>query len=148
MIKREFPAKANAERGSIEAEGDALARLGAELLRGAAHDAAPEPVVESERAVIVGERPHQKRPVAVIGEILLRRLEQTSAEPAALVFRSEIKLEYLAAVGERGDAIATIAHIAGDSLAKIEHQQARPAGDRVAPPQGPATGDHALQLPP
>jgi hypothetical protein len=83
----------------------------------------------------------------VRGEIALRRLEHLPAEAAALVFRREIEFENLAAIAERGHAIAAIAGVTRHLVGEIEHNEAGAAGNGPPPPVGAAPHDHPLEFP-
>ena len=137
---------AAATHGSIESEGDALAGFGAELLGRPAHDTPAEATIEANRAVVFGQRPHDKSRVAVGDEITLGGLEHPSAKAAALVFRRDIEFENLAAVAQRRHAIAAVTGVAGDRFGKVEDDQSRAAGDGAPPPSWTTADDHSLEF--
>src|ERR1043165_7081111 len=105
-------------------ERDLIETLGPEAFRRARHRAAAERLVETDRRVVVGERPDHQALQSALRQIAPRRREQPPAETQPLKFRAEIELVDLAVVEQAARAVAAVVGVARDAIAELKQRDA------------------------
>lgn len=132
----------------LKGKGDPAARFRAKTFNGLAHDFASELCVKCDGAIIFGQSPNQEGAIAMLGEILARRLEKARAEAQPLKFRRNIEFENFSPIMERGHAVSPIARIAAYGVIEIKDKKARASDDCRVPPKRSAPGNHSFELAP
>src|SRR5262245_33183159 len=89
-------------------EGDFVQSLNAELLRRARDRTAPQRLVEVDRRLVVGERPHHQALQAALRQVAARRGEETAAEAQPLELRPQVNLVDLAVIEQAARAIPPV----------------------------------------
>src|SRR6185436_15100269 len=130
----------------LPAERDLIEALRPEALGRARDRAAAERLVESDRRLVVGQRPAHQALQPALRQVAPRRGEQAAAEAEPLEFRTEIKLVDLAVIEQAARAVAPVIGIARDAIAEAEQRHAAAFGDRVLPPARAAPADQLLQF--
>src|SRR5262245_66528400 len=105
-------------RLAVPGEGDLVEGAGAEPFGGTGHRLAAERPIETDRRLVVRERPDHQTLQPALHQVAPRGGEQLTAEAEALEFRPQVELVDLAVVIQAARAIATDVGITGNDFAE------------------------------
>src|SRR5262245_59778277 len=97
---------------ALPGEGDLVENLAAKALGRAGDRAAAEVGVETDRGLVIRQRPDHEAAEPALGEVAAGCVEQLAAEAQPLEFRPQVELVDLAVVVEAAGAVAAVIGVA------------------------------------